>query len=369
MKVSSHSEWQPLKEVILGSPYSYNIDKDDLSFQLFFHDNIFSKDWRAITTHIEPSSIDYRRYIEEMAEDLAIMQELLENEGIIVRRPITLREFLPFRTPYWKSNCVPALNVRDLTLVVGNEIIETPVQIRSRLFENDLLKPLFYEYFRRGAKWTLAPRPMILDNSLDLSYVHAHGATLSEYSTASTEFDCGHEIMFDAAQCLRFGKDILFNIGTENHRLGFDWLRQHLGDKYRVHAINVADNHIDSTIFPLRPGLLLVNPNRVPDSSILPPFLRTWDLIRAPEPEESSFSVYSKNTVFLASKYIDVNVFSIDETRILVNDSYTPLIRELERRRFTPIPVRMRHRRVFAGGLHCVTLDIYRKGQCEDYSS
>ena len=53
---------------------------------------------------------------------------------------------------------------RDGNLVVGDEIIETPLAWRSRMFEHFSYKKLFNEYFHRGAKWTVAPRPTMNDD-------------------------------------------------------------------------------------------------------------------------------------------------------------------------------------------------------------
>ena len=60
-------------------------------------------------------------------------------------------------------------------------------------------------------------------------------------------------------------------------------------------------------------------------------------------------------------------MLSLDENRVLVNEEFTTLIRELENRQFTPIPIRLRHRRLFGGGIHCLTLDVRRRGELEDY--
>ena len=53
---------------------------------------------------------------------------------------------------------------RDGLMVIGDEIIETAMAWRSRLFEFYSYKKLFTEYFRQGAKWTAAPRPTMSDD-------------------------------------------------------------------------------------------------------------------------------------------------------------------------------------------------------------
>ena len=67
-------------------------------------------------------------------------------------------------------------------MVVGDEIIETAMAWRSRLFEFYPYKKLLFEYFRRGAKWTAAPRPTMAD---DLYVKVKHVAPPGDYSLYS----------------------------------------------------------------------------------------------------------------------------------------------------------------------------------------
>jgi len=52
---------------------------------------------------------------------------------------------------------------RDSLVVIGNEIIESPMAWRSRYFETRPYKKLLNEYFKKGAKWTVAPKPTMTD--------------------------------------------------------------------------------------------------------------------------------------------------------------------------------------------------------------
>ena len=56
---------------------------------------------------------------------------------------------------------------RDILIVVGDEIIEAPMAWRSRFFEYRAYRPLLKEYFKRGAKWTTAPKPLMSDDLYD----------------------------------------------------------------------------------------------------------------------------------------------------------------------------------------------------------
>lgn len=378
MKVNSYDEWSRLKEVVVGSPINFNAMELELSFKLFFHDQAYSSFWypyyerQAGKTGVEDKKTPVRkfsqRYLEELAEDVDGLVAALEKESVTVHRPTALQGVEPFKTPYWEAATMPALNVRDQAMILGDEIVETPPQVRARYFENDLLKPIFYRYFNGGSRWTSMPRPMMTDRSFDTSYVSGQAVPAIEavYDLKESEFDVGFEMMFDAAQCLRIGKDVLVNVSTENHILGLRWLERHFEGRFRFHELyRLTDNHIDSTILPLRPGTLLLRNPAVREK--LPPALQKWDVIYPPEPTENIFPDYEDDELILTSRYIDLNVLSIDEDKVVCNALFPELMRTLERHGFTPIPVQHRHRRLFSGGFHCFTLDTVRDGGLEEY--
>jgi glycine amidinotransferase len=379
-KLNSFDEWSPLKEVIVGSGINYKIMQTDISFKLFHNDNIFASfSYPIYQGKQELSSLSSEKtenhklknqYLEELSEDIEGLVEALEKAHVRVHRPIPLQKSSQFETPYWAAHSVPALNVRDQAIIFGKELVETSPQIRARYFENDLLKPIFYHYFKLGARWSSMPRPIMTDQSFDLSYVQEVNrdmiATEAVYSQNISEFDVGHEILFDGAQCIRFGEDVLVNVSTRNHELGLEWLEKHFEGKFRFHRVyRLSDSHIDSIILPLRPGkLLLRDPKFLP---LLPEFLQKWDIIYPPEPTTNNFPNYANSDLILTSKYIDLNVLSVNEDTVIVNSLSPDLIRTLEKNGFTVIPVQHRHRRIFGGGFHCFTLDTVREGKMENY--
>ena len=54
-----------------------------------------------------------------------------------------------------------AYNVRDLNLVVGDMVIESPSHDASRYFETTTLYDIWYEYYEKGFKWIAAPKPKL----------------------------------------------------------------------------------------------------------------------------------------------------------------------------------------------------------------
>jgi glycine amidinotransferase len=379
MRLNSFDEWSPLREIIVGSAVNYTSHDRELSFDLFFHDNITRSEWYyprlSVPSGPAPTGTERRRvpikqrYVDELNEDVEGIAKTLQSLSVVVHRPLDLDvSTVEVRTPAWSAAVVPPLNIRDNTLVVGDEIIETPPMVRSRYFETQFLTPIFAEYFKQGARWTVMPRPLMTDASFDPSYANSSvgGPTEPVSDPQPSPYDVGHEMMFDGAQCMRLGRDIIVNISTANHALACDWLERHLDGRFRLHRVyRLSDSHIDSMVLALRPGTLLVRSEQVAD--YLPEQLRSWKMIVPPPPEVDNFPSYADDDLVLTSRYIDLNVLSVDQDTVLVNEACPELIRTLERHRFTVVPVRHRHRRLFGGGFHCFTLDTVRDGGPEDY--
>jgi glycine amidinotransferase len=362
--VSTYTEWGRLREVIVGDFRNYTIPKrlDDveISFRSFYHDNIFRGVQKLQRYKLNVYAEDMRTYPEqieeERTEDLDGIAKVLESFDIVVKRPLPLTTIQEIKTPDWVNVTTPCGNVRDQWLVIGDEIIETSPMMRGRYFEGDHLKHLFLDYFRRGARWTVAPRPRMLEESFDRSY----------FEENPPGFDPDNfEIMFDGAQCLKLGSDILFNVSNQNQILGATWLQRHLGERFKVHLVRFTDNHIDGVLLPLRPGTFLIH-RRIYEKrdEILPPALQKWDMIVfADEPTDTS----ADEEVLLASKSINMNVFSIDAEKVMISKDAVNTIRALEQAGFTPVPAQLRHSRLYAGAFHCSTLDIRRDGGLESY--
>ncbi|WP_216210987.1 hypothetical protein [Amycolatopsis aidingensis] len=360
--VNSYDHWSSLEEVIVGEP-SFLAYDDDVSFRLFFCadlDSPVSPGVREPWT-VPTGTLAERQLAKEMAEDLAAFVDLLQEHDVRVRTPETRPDPRRVETPDWWTIDGHSVMPRDLLLVVGDEIIETAPLVRCRYLEADLYKDLLIEYFARGAKWTVAPHSRLRPENFDYTYALANGYT------GPVPANPRYEIMFDGAQTVRIGRDVLFNCSTENHRLGMRWLARHLGDNYRVHEINVVDNHVDTRVVPLRPGTLLLHHDvRL---SQLPAFLHDWDIIRySPPPDRLGRDLYGDRPV-LSAPSLGMNVLSLDEERVVVQEDETALMKDLAKAGFNPLPCRWRHGRIVGGGFHCMTLDVRRRSVLEDYTS
>ena len=344
--INSKNEYGVLKEVIVGSGFNYQIPMLDLSFKLFFHDNAYM--------YYNDNMIIDKKVQQELNEDIDEFARVLEGENIKVHRPKILDKIYNIETPYWKSAALPALNVRDQAIILGDTILETSPQVRARYFENDLLKPIFIEKFKQGAKWVQMPKPMMTDESFDQSYISQENT----YSIIKNDYSLGFEIMIDGAQMVRFNDDIIINVANRNHLLGYEWLVRQFPD-LRFHKINsLSDGHLDSYIVPLKEGLLFLRNKDCYD--VLPDFLKKWDIIYCPEITENYFPKY-KNAKWLSSPYIDMNVLALGNNKVIANSLVPPVLDVLDKAGMNVIPVQHRHRRVFGGGFHCFTLDLVRE--------
>lgn len=368
--VHSFDEFTRLDEVVLGRAEHYTDHHTDTSWRLFFYDNVAP----VLGNHTSPAGESLlpipAQLVDELNEDIAGLADALTDCGVHVLRPAAPGKDVDIRSPHWDARATPPLNVRDQTIILGETIVETAPHVRARVFENDLLKPVFYRYYEAGANWLTMPRPALTRDSLDDAFftrqdIDVSRATAGE--TAGSIDGLGLEMVFDGAQCMRLGRDVLVNVANHNHALAFRWLRDNLPD-LRFHRLDaIADNHIDSVLVPLRPGLMLLrSPKYLP---YLPEAMQSWEAIYPPESDESNFPDYTDLgfVIPIGSRYMDINVLSVDENTVIVNSLYPELIALLEGRGFCVVPVRHRHRRLFGGGFHCFTLDTVRRGGPEDY--
>jgi len=344
--VWSCNEWDPLEEVIVGNPLRARFPTPDLSSRLAeFPDRPLEQ---------IPRGSFPQQIIEETEEDLNAFVEVLEDLGVTVKRPETWPHEASFSTVHWESEGYYNYCPRDILLVIGNHIIETPNVIRSRAQESFSYRELLLDYLHSGAKWYSAPKPMLLDSLFDVDL---------ERPTPRND-----EPAFDAANVSRLGRDLIYLVSGTGNELGGQWLRTILGEEFRIHFLKDVyyGSHIDSTLVPLRPGLMLCNPARVNDDT-LPEVLKQWEIIYSPPMESTTKRDAGYLSRSIGSAWIDMNLFSINPNLVIVDRDQIGLIKLLESKGLDVIPLKLRHARMLGGGFHCVTLDVRRAGTLQRY--
>ncbi len=348
--VNSWDEFTTLREVIVGDATHSRIPpQTDPSAWLNCYPDLPRSERDRVQAGRFPEVV-----IDETNEDLADLVETLRDMRIVVHQPSAVDHELEYGAPGWRSQGRTSYNPRDLTLVIGSTIIESPSPVRARYFEVFGLRELFQNYMLRGAQWLSAPRPQLGD---ELFPVDEHDSPILGEA----------EPAFEAANVLRLGRDVFYQISRSGNEIGLRWLESTLrllGD-IRVHPLRgiYSGTHIDSTICLLRPGLVLLNPERVHPDKIPEP-LRNWDVIWCP-PIQELVPPLLPNT--LSTPWVGMNLLVVNPQMAIVDRNQTNLIRLLESNGITVVPRRLRHSRVLGGGFHCVTLDMVRDGGPERY--
>ncbi|WP_282796209.1 amidinotransferase [Streptomyces sp. CC224B] len=353
--VNSHTEWDPLEEVVVGR----------------LEGATFPSSHPVVTSNVPPwaarlqgfaSGFKYPSVLVEPAQrELDEFITLLESLGVTVTRPDVVDHKERFSTPHWSSHGFCTACPRDSMLVIGDEIIETPMAWPCRYFETHAYRTILKDYFRRGARWTAAPRPELTDALFEKDFSPPDEGEPMRYIT--TEF----EPVFDAADFVRAGRDLFVTRSSVTNRMGIEWLRRHLGPGYRIHEIESrcrTPMHIDTTFMPLAPGKVLVNPEYV-DPDRLPDVLRSWDVLVAPEPNPIDENVLKLTS--MCGKWLSMNVLMINERQVIAERHHTDMLRALESWGFEPIPCDLLHYAPFGGSFHCATLDVRRRGTLESY--
>lgn len=342
--VDVHTEWDPLEEIVVGTMAGARMPMADRSILATEFPDI--DDPELIPTGPFPADV-----VEQTEAELEEFVDLLKGLGVTVRRPGGRDHDAVVATPDWSTDGFYDYCPRDGFLAVGTSIIETPMVLRSRFFEGFAYKELFLEYLESGARWFSAPKPQLADDMYEPKA--EEGERLRNLEPA-----------FDAANVLRFGTDLLYQVSDSGNLLGARWLQAVLGDQYTVHPCEglYTSTHIDSTIVPLRPGLVLINPARVNEDNF-PAFLRGWDKIVCPDLVDVGFvGEHPRSSV-----WIGMNFLVVAPGKAIVDKRQPALIRELERHGVEVIPSQLTHARTLGGGFHCVTLDVRRKGELATY--
>lgn len=318
----SLNEWGTLKKVIVGAATDAKLPTVDKSIRTVnYADKTDVSDTR---TGLYPQVV-----IDEANEDLEIFSDFLRQQGVEVVRPLD-------NNPEYYNYCP-----RDSVLICGGNSYAAPMPIKCRQQEYKALETHLNN---------LNVIPCYTENNLyNIDCVgDPDTLALNEHAPA-----------FDAANIIRANEHLLYLVSNSGNKKGAEYLQNILGNRVRVHTLeNVYSYmHIDSTIAFLREGLLLANPDRIKNKYQLPKPFCDWDVIWAPEPTDIGHYPGICN----ASKWINMNLFSISPDLVVLEKHQHTLRMQLEKKGIECAMLPMRHQRTLGGGFHCVTLDLVRE--------
>ena len=299
------NEWDPLQTVVVGSATNANWPDND---------PVFAEESQK-TTWTEtpvPSGPVPQWIIDQANRELDTLSETLLRHGVAVYRPRPMN-FVELGGMY---NYCP----RDRLLIWGDTVVDVNMMYPCRNQEID-------NYAR------------VLDQAKRV---------------ITMPRDQG--MIMDAANVCRLGDTWLFLESASGNRAAYEWLCEQFPGVTIELCNFYAGVHIDSTIVPLREGLVLLNSSRVtPDTC--PRAFDSWqkiwvtDDMIVPQP----FYQYP-----YASKWIAMNMLALDPETVILDAEQTQLITILKLHGIDSIPLKLSHSRTLGGGFHCVTLDVRR---------
>ena len=227
----------------------------------------------------------------------------------------------------------------------------------------EVYRPLAHNHQWRDAFYSLCPRDRVLivgEHVINCAMQYdRRTAELEEMSFIQPTVTVPQHSWFDAANVMRCGRDVVYLVSVSGSPQGAEWLQQHLGNDYTVWPVESVyqGTHIDTTMIALNDHTVMINAGRMPRNR-LPRFMQDWQIIEVDEDmiQPQGFYQYPQG-----SKWMGLNVLSLDHQTVIVDRSQQPLIRELRGRHFEVIELNLSHARTLGGGFHCVTLDLVRK--------
>ena len=304
--IDSRNEWDPLQEIVVGTADHANWPSTD---------PVFAEEGKKTTWHETPVPAGpvSQHIVDEANRELDILSETLLRYGATVRRPQPM-DFIAVEGMY---NYCP----RDRLLIWGDTVVDVNMMYPCR--NQEIAN---YDRILSDAGRVI---PMPRDQGM----------------------------IMDAANVCRLGDTWLFLESASGNRAAYEWLCEKF-PQVKIELCNFyAGVHIDSTIVPLREGLVMLNASRVNPNNC-PRAFDYWEKIWITDEMIVPQSFYQYP---YASKWIAMNMLALDPETVILDAAQTQLITLLNKNGIDTIPLTLSHSRTLGGGFHCVTLDTRRK--------
>lgn len=326
--ISSHTGFQPLKEVWLGDcyPTSWYENFDSLS-----------QDLLCTITEITKKNLEF-------------FAQKLQELGILVRRPD-----LHDRDHYcdYRGNlCKPPITPRDWAMVLDDKLYLIP------------------QYENNFTGWEST-----------IEHYRKHDQKVHVLDRSRPDPMC----YLGFPSTVRVGKDLfLDHPKNSNKRDYFDEVCNNLAKSYRVHVTSTGD-HNDGVFCPIGPGHIFSTHYRECYDATFPGWQVHWLSDTTVKRRHNGYmgrwwvpgvdlQIYNDSVLKYANEWVgnatetvfEVNMLIIDDKNICVIVEDDKVCRQLEDLGYTVHVIPFDCRGFWDGGLHCLTVDIHRVGLCPD---
>lgn len=356
--MSVWTDYDPLEEIIVG-----NIPTPD------YYKSFVSAEVMRV---LEP-------IILETKEDLDNMQKVFESLNVKVYRP----EILPFESnlklPKFKiKNPIAPIVPRDSYIVYGNTIYSAYTSMADRWLESLAFYNIFLEkYTKNSYNWISTPVPLLKDFPPDTQWF-THGG--DRYGR-----DLVNRILWHTATMYKVGDSIIVNSAGPGTALGLDWMKRNIPSTKFINNVNKPHRgwgHIDQFFFMTNDTTCFCTDiNYVPEAILknkninvhsFGHLITNIDMIQYDHRMTASEGKYSIEWIkewisewrgFAQEVAFDSNVVVVDESNIVVSN-HQPKLEEFFKSHGIKLHVaNQRQGGFWDGGVHCLTLDIKRKGE------
>ena len=351
--MSIYTNWDPLEEVIVGNcnteiPLGWNIESEARPL--------------------------INRILQETKEDLDNLAKILQGLGVKVHRPIPHLfpekiELPTFSVFYATNPIVP----RDQYLAYGNTIYQTYTSMPDRYFDSFNYYEIFKSMYDQGYNWISQPPPMI--NNFEGKKWFVDGPTI--YGE-----DYKDKVLWHAATMYKCGDTLITNNAGPGSQAGLEWMKRNVDTNFVNNSETIVNNwgHIDH-------GFYMINDETVVcmNETWIPQCLRNKKIINL----EGKFDKFPyqdflkqtskvKNKNHMSLEWLDTwlqewkgyaqdvafetNVLVVDPQNIICSAVQPEVFELLNTLGVACHVAPIRHGLFWEAGIHCLTLDLKRKG-------
>ncbi|KAJ6788742.1 hypothetical protein PWT90_07969 [Aphanocladium album] len=345
--INADNEWSPLKAVIVGRAEHSCFPSEPKHLMRAYIPNRYLYKYTPHTPF--PAEI-----LQKAQEELDTFAHVLQQHGVTVYRPDEV--------DWLKHDAYTGAMPRDRLLTVGGTLIESIPAWRSRQREVELGYSTILSHLSHPeeADWHVIRQPRL--HGRDTIYDGLDEATFDPDTDWAVN---NSRPAFDAADFMRLGKYIIGQLSHVTNQKGVDYLRAVLPEGYQVELIKPiysAVLHIDTTILPLRKGLLVYNPQYIDEPQLRGlKALQGWELHPYHLPPLDEAPPDGEPDKYMTSRWLVLNGLSLDENRIFLEakaEHFAAWIKE--KFGIEAIMLPFQHVNSIGGSFHCATVDLVR---------
>lgn len=346
------TEWDPLEEVIVGDCFLYK----DLNWKL------------------PPSAAaKFELILEETKEDLDNLADYISKLGVKVHRPkpkINNQDIQisNFNIKHATAPIVP----RDQYLVYGETIYQTYTTMPDRYIDSLSYYDIFLDLYKQGHNWISQPPPELLnfaEGEDDWWWTNGENFYKNKYAD---------KVLWHTASMLKYGDALLSHWGPGTE-LGLEWMRRNTPQGRIVVENNYG--HIDHGFFNVDDETIICNarfwiPESLKHKRIIPTdrlgdnlhahmhkFIKDFSATPGKLSDEWLDRWLTEWKGYVQKVSYDCNVLVIDPQNVLFIAHEPKVFKLLNSMGINCHVCTVRHGWYWEAGMHCLTLDIKRRGE------